>query len=450
MKKRNIALLLVILIFAFILRMPTFTLAHDNGDQLIYLGLAMKLDRFGLCEYNLQGVDLRRDDSNLRFVLSEDLQGSLLNDLIKAGAVYYDEPLFHRPYVFSYTLMLSHRIFSGDEPYSVLQASARDQQGRLYVKEAPKLWFSQLYAALIPFLFSLLFIFGTYLLARRFFSEKTALISAFLITISPIEILCAQRIWADTMLSSFVLLSVFLFFLAKDKNSLLLSFLSGVSCGISVLIKQSGGFIFIALILSHLWQNRHGLTKADRLLRVIFDRQMLLFAMGVFAVCFHWFYIITKTYGNPLYNPARLCPELKQQALWFKMLSQRPRYLLLVSTVYLVPVFVLGYFAVIVGAFMPKPLGYKRSFLIIWVLTFLGIFLFLGSRENRYMLPVYPALAILSAIYLERIGAFIDARFKKGYGAFFILVILLACAIWSAPIGIKHALRNLPLILEPF
>ena len=451
MHKKSIAvgiLLLIILVFAAFWRMPTFKLPHDNGDQLFYLGLAMKLDNFGLSEYTLRRMDVRGNDFILGMFFTEEEKGSVLKGLAAGGVPYYDEPLFHRPYGFPYILMLSHRIFSGGEPYLALKTTARSKKGRVYSKNADKTWFSQFYAAIIPFIFSLLFILATYLLAKHLFSEKIALISAFLISISPIEILCSQKIWADTALSFFVILTVLLFFLARERNNMILSFLAGIACGIAILIKQSGGFIIITILIFHLWQHRSGILKLKRIGRILVDRYLLILILALLIVCSHWFYTVSGTYGNPLYSPSKC--GLHQQATWFMALSQRPRFLYLFSIPYLVPVFILAYFSILAGPFIKNFIDEKKAFLIIWVLTFLGILMIMGAKENRYMLPAYPAIAILSADLLQRIGSFIDSRFKKRYGDIFIIAILVACAFWSAPIGIKYALANLALILKPF
>lgn len=443
----SIILLSAILVFAFFVRFPTFKLPHDNGDQIIYLGLAMKLDKFGFSEYKLHGVDVKTNKFILGVFPSLDAQGGLLRGLVNSGAGYYDEPLFHSPYLFPYTLMFAHRIFAHQKPYLALDTTARDEAGRVYSKDADKTWFAQFYAVIIPFAFSLLFILTTYFAARMFLGEKAALISAFLISISPIEILCSQKIWADTMLSFFVVLTVLLFFLAKEKNNLFLSFAAGIAAGSAVLLKLTGAFIIIVILIFHLWQHRARLIKFKTLHRVILDRHLLVFGLAVLLITFHWFFAIHRTYSTFIYRPARL--QLYKDMLWFKILDGRPRFLHIVAMPSLVPLFALAYFAIIAAPFK-RLRNQKKAFLIIWALTLLIILTVMKARENRYMLPAYPALAMLTADVLERIGNFINSRFKSYYGDIFIVAVLLACAFWSVPIGVKHALANVALIFKPF
>lgn len=446
----SLLLLLLILVFAVVIRMPTFKLPHDNGDQLFYLGLAMKLDKFGFAEYTLRGIDMKGNEAIFGLFSTEEQEGSLLKNLAHSGVTYYDEPLFHRSYGFPYALMFSHRIFARGQPYLALRTSARDQKGIVYSKSAENTWFAQFYAAIVPFLFSILFVLATYLLAKRFFSEKVALISAFLIAISPIEILCAQKIWADTMLSFFVVLTVLLFFLAKERQNLLLCFAAGLACGIAVLVKQTGGFIIIAILVFHFWQHKNDMFKLDKVGEIIFDRYLLIFGLGALIIIFHWFYMITETYGHPLYSPPH--PGLAQQGVgWWVALSRRPRFLYLITIPYMVPVFALVYFAIVISPFIRRFINEKKTFLIIWILTFLGMLMYLGAtKENRYMLPAYPAIAMLSADLLVKIESFVNNRLKRPYGLIVVIAVLIACAFWSVPIGIEHALTNRALILKPF
>ena len=251
------------------------------------------------------------------------------------------------------------------------------------------------------------------------------------------------------MLSFFVVLTVLFFFLAKEKGSLSLSFIAGISCGLAVLVKQTAGFIVIAILVFQLWHHRSNILKINKIPQIIFDKYLLIFGIGVAITTLHWFYIVTKVYGEPLYTPP--IPKIVfQQVWWFNLLSKRPVFLYLVTIPYLVPLFALMYFSIIIGPFIKGFINERKTFLIIWALTFLVILIWRTTKENRYMLPAYPAIAMLSADLLVRIEAFIDNRLKKPYGLIVIIAALIACAFWSVPIGINHALANFPLILKPF
>jgi len=137
MKKNVIFTALItflLLLFASFVRVSTFVLPHDNGDQVFYLGLAMKLDKFGFSGYTMRGINVLGNESIIALIPTEEEKGSLLKGLARSGVTYYDEPLFHRPYGFAYALMLSHRLFAGHLPYVALNTSGRDNSGRVHTK----------------------------------------------------------------------------------------------------------------------------------------------------------------------------------------------------------------------------------------------------------------------------------------------------------------------------
>jgi len=439
---------LSVLVAAMAIRLPTFKLPHDNGDQVYYLGLAMKLDKSGFDGYTLRNIDAQGSKGVLGVYPSTGEKGSLLTGIIRTGLKYYDEPLFHRPYGFPYALMISHRIFAPDKPYLALFAGKRTPEGKAVVENVDKNWPLQFYAAFVPFLFSILFIICTYILAARMFDFKVALIAMSLMAIAPIEILSSQKVWADTMIAFFVLLTVLLYYIARERKSIPLAFFAGVCSGIAVLVKQTGGMVIIAIVIFHFWEKRADLLKPRGYYKALFDKQLISMAFGFVIITFHWFFLAYTTYGNILYKPPR-DSSIFQHVGWFVTLSRRPRLLYLVTIPYLVPVFALAYAAL--ASIIPIK-GYstkERRFLAVWLLTFLVILIYLSTKENRYMLPAYPAIAILSADILSRIGAHLNRR-HAGAGDVLVIMVLLACAFWSVPIGLKHAYYNVALIMKPF
>jgi hypothetical protein len=441
----SIAVIIGILALSFIIRAGAFYLPHDNGDQVFHLGLAMKLDRFGFEGYNIRGIDIW---SNPHLLLalpsSQGSKGSLLEALAESGVFYYDEPLYHLPPAFPYALMLSHRIFSPKKPY----VAVRTNLGKDVLKVHPRPFLTaQFYAVIIPLLFSLLFIFSVFVLTRLLFSDNIALYASALVAISPIEILCSQKLWADSMLSFFVILGVVLFFIARRKDNWLYAILAGVAVGIATLTKQSGGFVAIAIFGFHLWVNRARL-RGRGVTKVIFEKNIVSFGLAVFIVTLPWFYIVTKTYGFPWYQPHQ--PGIAQSVDWFRIVSSRPWYTYLVGIPYQVPLYVLLYPGVCT-IFRDREKRESGIFLLIWLLVFVAIFHFyLHSKEHRYMLPVYPVIAIFSAFFLEKVRKIVNRKFKFPLGEVVIGILIILCACWSVRIGLLHAFSNQALIRMPF
>jgi len=470
-RKKYIAvavILIVILACAFFIRINTFWLPHWRGDQSMYITLALKLEKLGLDHYNLRGIDInflypkKGQPVYLIFpVLTDNPKdnGFILKALGDEGIGYYDIPLFHSPPGFPYLLMLSHKFLCarGDELYAVLSAPGKNLPGEL----KPFVFLMQFYAVIVPLVFSLGLITLTFFFGKLLFSPRTGLYAAFLMAVNPVDILTSQKIWADDPVSFFILLSLFLFIIAIKKGAPYLVFVAGMACGLAVLLKHVGGFLLIAIwiftALDHYIKN----PKIISLPMAFFNKNFILFAAGTFAVSGFWFLKVYQVYGNPLYLPHMASVVTSDKTGWFMMLAKRPiGYLLYpVVTFCLCPPLVLALLSLrdfmIEAVNLLKKRHYDFKFILLWLVV--GIFyVILGSvtKEERYMLPAYPIIAVLAGYYLERSISYawkfgrltIGPLFREGI----VIAMLSVCAWWCITIGLKTALGQVPLFLIPF
>jgi len=452
--------LLLLILFHLSLRYNTFWLSHVRGDQVQYVGLAMKIDKFGFDGYSLRGIDLRGEDKEwkvAKVIPSKDKIGALLRDLKSAGFGYYDIPFFHKGPSFCVALVLSHSLFASDRDYLLVL----EHIGEEVFKKRPKEFFdAQFYAVIVPLFFSAILMLLTYYLGRMLFSDRVGLYAAFIMAANPISILTSCKLWADDMQAAFVIASMVLFVISQRKQRAWISFLAGISCGIAVLAKQNSGVLFGSIIAYSIWANRHLLKSVKKWPLLIFDKYLMCYVLGLAILSVPWFYKVYKVYGNPLYIPISGSEEVKKTE-WAKALSMRPHPLKLftVGTLYLSPVFgfALGalknVFSIISGQFKKK---HKENdgivLLVFWILAFVAFCIFFGSgKEHRRMLPFYPAIAILAAYVLNNVKCFIERITRNQIvGEMAIAAILISSAIWSAQIGISTVIAGDALIFKPF
>ena len=458
--------LIFLLLFTLSIRYHTFWLAHWLGDQRHYLALAAKLEKFGFDHYNLRGIHIRYRalDGEETLTIGEvqaasrEGKGDILEELESLGIRYYDLDLHHIAPAFPYMLMFSHKLFRKEGNYSAVVTNLGE-----WVKIIKPLNFfqSQFYAVIVPLCFSLLLICLTYYLGKEMFSPRVGLYAAFLIAINPVDILTSQKIWADDMLAVFVVLSILLWVISRKKQNLCLALLAGMSCGVAVLTKQTGGVVLFAIWLHQVMENRKGLKNLKQWSQVFFGPYFLMFCGGLLIASGGWFLKVFQTYGNPVYRPPHSDILRTDKSGWFRMLADRPHPLILylVGIPYLSPLFLLAYLTVRdLWSKGKKMLGKdetSRSNIILlwlWFAVFLGLFfLFSKGKEHRYMLPTYPALAILSACVLHEIRKFLTQfTDRKIISDGAIIILLLLSAWWSIPIGFNTILANGTLILEPF
>jgi 4-amino-4-deoxy-L-arabinose transferase-like glycosyltransferase len=100
-------------------------------------------------------------------------------------------------------------------------------------------------AKLVSFILSCLLIVLTYLITRNLYNKESGLFSAFLFAVYPTIIIVSVQGYSDIPFFFFTLLSIYIFQISLRKNNLLLHALTGVSFGISYLMRPEGLFLLI-------------------------------------------------------------------------------------------------------------------------------------------------------------------------------------------------------------
>lgn len=435
MKKSMYLLLagILILLFAASFRIHTFYLPHNHGDQLFYLGLAMKLKHAGLSDYNLKSIDIGQDKDILAVLPARaGSKGRMLESLEKGNVFYYsNESLSNMPPGYSYLLMLSHEIFCRGRMF----ITVTNNLGPLAIIFRPKLFLdAQFYAVWINFIFSLLFIVVIFILGRTFFNEKVGLWAAFLMATSPLDILTSQRLWSDEMVSLFMAICVLLYWTGKKRDDLWIIFASGLSAGLASLSKSSGLFVIVIIVI---WEMLCKARERKSALKLLIDRKLAVFFLSSIAVASIWYYRVTLVYGVPWYSPHQ--NGIEKVSMWFLMLKQRPWYGQLYYFVWLTPLFILFYFE-LAKTILRKMFTQERMLLLVWVFAFIGIFIAIGAKEERYLLPAYPAIAIFTGLALEDIRETLNR--PRYLGTIIIMICLCISALWSIDLGLSCVFNN--------
>lgn len=446
LKHKKVAIYIIltlILALSFYVRFQTFNLPRNSGDQSFFVALAYKLDRYGIEEYTLRGikkVTVEKDKAAYYYHAdSEDEKGDILKGLEKIGITYYDEPLYHNPPLFSYLLIASHKLITPKNPYSLIYYfDSKSKVKNFYIH--------QLYAALVPALSSLLLIFFTYLLGRKLFSDLVGLVACLILSFNPVELVASNKVWADDTTALLVIVTIYLFLLAEERDSLILSVASGFFGGLAFLTKQNGGFVALVIVLYKLYLLK---SEIKRNLLKIFDPKLILFGVTMTLIVSPWFFLIFKTYGVLYYVPT----QIGKMATEWAFAVSRHWYTYLFGIPYLMPIFALSYPMIILSLKNQKKEGILLS---IWILVYLAIFSFyVLGKEHRYMLSAYPAIAILSSKLLEDLrGEFslLFERVRLPSSTSYILLILLVFYFSknAYELGMKIVLSRLDIISIPF
>jgi len=101
----------------------------------------------------------------------------------------------------------------------------------------------------VSILFGVLLIPLVYMLGFLLFDHKIALLSAIFMWLDPVNIISSQKVWMDTTLAFWCVLSVYLFALAQIKKYDLVYLFSGIACGLAMLTKYTGILSWIIILL---------------------------------------------------------------------------------------------------------------------------------------------------------------------------------------------------------
>ncbi|MEW6075226.1 MAG: glycosyltransferase family 39 protein [Candidatus Omnitrophota bacterium] len=406
------ALFFIVLLF-FALRVHTFYLSHINNDELIYLGLALKIDQSGFKvfdgHYNIYNLDLKIGKNFVGIKPSGERLGTLAQ-LLRVDEGVETQQLSHHPPLLSLLLAASHRIFMPNHAY--ISSFRRINANAVFL---------QWYCGSIPFFASLLTVFLVYLLGKAFFCQRVGLFAAFLLVVTPTDMLTAQKIWADNLVTLCILLSVYAYWLSLKKNSAVLAVLSGVCAWLAIVTKQSGILtVPLVLVLHHFFYFKAGFSLFARLA----ERKLLLFLFVCALLTAGWATIYVRQNGLAalwLQYTSQFAAKVMYPTDFIRFVNTRPWFTHLLTIPFQQPLFIFTY-ATFLYVIKDKAFRRQLCFLCFWFLVFLISATLMQGKEERYLLPAYPAITLLASYSVIRIWDSFGARTGR-------LPVLLRCAL---------------------
>ena len=245
--KRDVSVILVCLIVVvFFIRIGSFSREHNlTYDEVVYSTLAAQISE-NPANYNTMGL-YQRDSQ----------EGRKLPE-------YFKKPLFKHPPLFSRLITFSYGLF-----------------GRTYFS-----------AFKVSLFFGILLIALAYLLGSALFDNRVGVYAAFLMSIEPVIWVSSQKIWMETTLAFFTVLSLYLFARSIKKYNPYFMISSGVSAGLALLTKYPGilavGIIFLYALCGERW---------------LFRKKTFIFSLLIpFAMLVPWLEWNYRIYGTGLFT----------------------------------------------------------------------------------------------------------------------------------------------------
>jgi len=210
---------------------------------LLTLGL-LTISAFFIRLENFKNSKSRSTDEIIYYTMAQQVKKNILNynsipyaQILESEGRYIPEylkrPLFKYPPLFVFMLAQSLKNFG----------------------------MSLISAAYISILSGALLVPIVYLLGSSIFNRSVGIISAFFLFIDPVSIVCSQKIWLETPLALFSILSVLFFIWGLNQKYAFLFIYSGICCGLATLTKYPGILLICIYFIYAFFYQRHLLRK---------------------------------------------------------------------------------------------------------------------------------------------------------------------------------------------
>lgn len=273
-------------------------------------------------------------------------------------------------------------------------------------------------------------IISIYFLGRMLFDEWIGLFSSFVMLTTPLFFTYSRRAMFDVTLTFWVTLAFIFFMKGMKKRNYFILF--GISTGIAVLTKSALGFSPILIAIVYLL-----LLKEYR---KIIDPFFLLGIMSALLVSFPWYFY---QYSN---DPEKFVNSHLKLLIYKRMFmfeSERSSlwYLKILWIYYWpwIPLAAYSFVRLLINCF--KKVNPNTLIVLCWTVVVIGVMSIMNVKKMYYIMPVFPALALLSSVVLNSILAK-EKRKKVFVGGCFILSLLLAIVIAVTPITLPYDVVN--------
>ena len=250
-------------------------------------------------------------------------------------------------------------------------------------------------ARMVPVLFSVLSLWAVFELAHKMYGGKEALLSAVLLGVMPGYFWLSKMAMLETMLVFFTTISLLFFYLWLTTRQDKMLVITGLAIGLGFLTKYQmivAGFI---MLLSILFLARNQLKLALK--------KFSLIVVTAFMVVIPWVIIAYRVYAAQIFsqwlyalqvgNPERSFYSERFPAPFFYFIEMVWPY----DTVHPISIFIYiaGLAGLVFFALRRRP---QDKYILIWFVSVFVIFTLITNKEWRYVLPIFPALAISAAL----------------------------------------------------
>jgi 4-amino-4-deoxy-L-arabinose transferase-like glycosyltransferase len=228
-----------------------------------------------------------------------------------------------------------------------------------------------------------------YLLGKKMFNEKVALVSSILFLLIPLHITYSGKILTDVFFTFFILLTFFSFWRGYEESNKGHKVLFGIFLALALLSRYTALWIMPIFLIYFLVR--------DKSLKFLKDKYLWYSILAFFGTLIPWFIYGIFEYSNPLgafihgFKASGYWGGLQSWTFffqyWWQMFS------------------IIGFIFVVALIYIL----YKKEFfkkeiylLLIWFVFFLGMAIYMPHKEDRFILAIVPTIALISGYFIDK------------------------------------------------
>lgn len=242
--------------------------------------------------------------------------------------------------------------------------------------------------------FYIILLFSVYGIGNKLINKKAGVLSALLVSLYPFLSHFSRIYGLDFALTSMVCLGIYVLLLTENFRHRKYSILFGLICGLGMLIKWSYFIFLLGPLMLIIWQIFFHFKKDQRLKAVV---NILIILFLIFIIAFPWYVL---HYRN-IIRGAKLT-RLNIFSVPYENLFSLPSLTFYARNFFyshqsIYPFFSILFLLGLIYLLIWKRKNFSTKILFLWIFISYFIFTMVHSKETRYLLPIYPAFALISS-----------------------------------------------------
>jgi len=257
-----------------------------------------------------------------------------------------------------------------------------------------------------------------FLLVEKMYDEKIALYSSIFLMFLPIHEIISGRILTDVFVTTLITLSFLFFWLGFENKKHKFKIACGFTSAISTLARYSAILLPLIFFVYLLIKNRN--------LKFLMEKYTILSIIVFILTLFPLFWYGYKTYGTPIgafEHSSKAMTYYGGIQPWYFYFTNSWSFSILIM------VSLFGLFVILKN--WSSKLKNSNILFLLWFFLFLLLSIYFPHKEDRFILPLTPALTTVAAIGL--------AKIKHGK---LISILILIILIFTTFIEFKHLSEN--------